>query len=55
MKFCLNCGLALERQYNKKYDGTIKDMCHEKCKKAHERKQRPRNRKKYGVAGYIYD
>ena len=45
MKFCNNCGrIILEDQ----------EFCDKKCQDAYERKQRPKNRKKYGLTGRTY-
>lgn len=58
MNFCLDCGRPLDKKLNKQFEGletTNRKFCRKKCKDAYERKQRPRNRKKYGVAGYCYD
>jgi len=53
VKFCY-CGLPLDKHYNKKYDGKLSDACNVKCKQAEERRQYPKNRRKYGLGGYIY-
>jgi len=56
MFFCRKCDRPLDRRYNKKYDGIISMFCNKKCEKAFaERKTTPRNRKKYGLTGYVYD
>jgi len=55
VQFC-PCGRALDKEINKRYDATTPGFCNKECKDAEERKQKrgPKQRKKYGVAGYIY-
>jgi len=55
MIFCLGCGLPLDSKFNKKWDKKYPDFCNKKCKDRHWRDQKPRNRKKYGLTGSIYD
>lgn len=55
MQFCIACGLPLDIKLNKKWDKKDKEHCNDKCKARHLRDERPRNRKKYGLTGYIYD
>lgn len=59
IEFCLNCGLSLDprhRHRSRPVDPAWaeKGFCNEKCSNAYERKQRPCNKPKYGVAGEIY-
>lgn len=54
IKFCLACGRPLI-DMNKNWDGELADFCNDKCRQRKERESRPKNRRKYGAAGYIYD
>lgn len=58
-KFCLACGKWLNPHSRHPWLNNIKtvklpDFCNDKCRKRLERDSKPRNRKKYGVAGEIY-
>ncbi len=55
MKYCLACGMPLDRKYNNKWDKKVADFCNEQCQAQHVRDTRPKERKKYGLTGYIYD
>ncbi len=54
MNYC-NCGLPLDRYLNKRYDGTVPGYCNKKCQDKYENPKPPKNRKKYGPTGYVYD
>jgi hypothetical protein len=53
MTSCLSCGYALDKRYNKKYDGTFKEFCNKKCADKFQRRA-PKNQKKYGLTGSLY-
>jgi len=55
INFCLGCGLPLDARLNPKWDKKSKDVCNQKCRDKKERADRPRNKKKYGACGYIYE
>ena len=62
VKFCLNCGGMFDKKWNKRFDQAFvdKDFCSGACKKANEKKHRPRTherpraRKKCVATGYVY-
>lgn len=50
--FCWNCGRIVQGEGIREEDKTF---CDEKCQKRSFAKERPKVRKKYGVAGWVYD
>jgi len=54
-EFCDHFGRLLDKKLNKRFDGNYKNFCNKSHFKSYERNQRPKNRPKYGAAGYIYD
>ncbi len=54
-KTCLYCGRPLDRKWNKRYTGEFENYCNAQHKRGQLREQRPKNRKKEGVAGSVYD
>jgi len=52
MNFCIACGRPLDKKWNKhmRY-GEVEGYCNFKCQRMQIRKNRPRNKPKYGVAG----
>ena len=55
MDFCQACGLPLDEKFNKKWDNKVPRHCNKICEERGIREARPKNRKKYGATGYIYD
>ncbi len=53
--FC-PCGRVLVTSLNARYDHKVEDYCNQDCKDAHDKKKirGPKQRKKYGLTGYIY-
>jgi len=52
MNFCIACGRPLDKKLNKRMRyGEANGYCNNKCARMQIRKERPRNRPKYGVAG----
>ncbi len=55
-EFCLACGRVLNKKYNKRMRyGEAPGYCNYKCQRKQAREDSPKNRKKYGLTGYIYD
>ena len=51
-KFC-PCGRTLNKEINRRYDGTRLNYCNEECEKRYNRPARTRAaRKNHGVAGW---
>ncbi len=54
LKFCKTCGRPLNISLNKRYNGTSLEFCNGKCKQSFIRNQREKNKRKYGLGGWIY-
>ena len=56
MTCCKKCGLILDRRWNRRFKhGEAEGFCNKKCKDKYLNPREPKQRKKYGVGGYIYD
>ncbi len=54
-EFCGNCGRLLDKKWNKRMRyGEAPGFCNNKCKEGRARKNRPKEHKKFGVAGTTY-
>lgn len=53
--FCNNCGRPLDVKWNKRIcPGEAEGFCNKRCKKSKAYRDRPKEHKRYGVAGTTY-